>query len=101
MFDELVPGATQRVLELGGQIMRLCVDVGGSITGEHGIGIEKRSYMEWIFEPQDLDAMSRVRTAFGTGARFNPCKVLPTSHGCGAGHEAEIRQHLATPGVYV
>ncbi len=101
MFDELVPGATQRVLDLGGEIMRLCVDVGGSITGEHGIGIEKRSYMEWIFDPQDLEAMGRVRTAFGTGDRFNPCKVLPTSHGCGGGHEAEIRQYLATPGVYV
>ena len=61
MFDELVPGAKERVLELGGAIMRLCVDAGGSITGEHGIGLEKRSYMEWIFTPQDLDAMGRVR----------------------------------------
>jgi glycolate oxidase len=101
MFDELVPGATQRVLDLGGEIMRLCVDNGGSITGEHGVGLEKRSYMEWIFSPQDLDAMGKLRVAFGTGDIFNPCKVLPTGHGCGQAHEAEIRQHLATPGVYV
>ena len=101
MFDELVPGATQKVLDLGGQIMRLCVDSGGSITGEHGIGIEKRSYMEWIFSAADLEAQQRIRNAWGTGDLFNPCKILPSSHGCGAGHEAEIRQHLATPGVYV
>ena len=101
MFDELVPGATQRVLDLGGAIMRLCVDSGGSITGEHGVGLEKRSYMEWIFSPADLDAQARVRAAWGTGERFNPCKVLPTGHGCGTGHESEYRRHLATPGVYV
>ena len=101
MFDELVPGAVQRVLELGGAIMRLCVDVGGSITGEHGIGLEKRSYMEWIFSPDDLEAMQRVRTAFGTGDRFNPCKVLPTGRGCGNAHAAEVLRHLETPGVYL
>jgi glycolate oxidase len=81
--------------------MRLCVDSGGSITGEHGVGLEKRSYMEWIFSPADLDAQARVRAAWGTGERFNPCKVLPTGHGCGTGHESEYRRHLATPGVYV
>jgi hypothetical protein len=57
--------------------------------------------MEWIFTPDDLDAMAKLRTAFGTGDTFNPCKVLPTGHGCGQAHEAEIRRHLATPGVYI
>jgi glycolate oxidase len=101
MFDELEPGATQRVLDLGGEIMRLCVDAGGSITGEHGVGLEKRSYMEWIFNADDLAAMERVRVAFGSGEFFNPCKILPTGHGCGQAHESEMRRHLATPGVYV
>ncbi len=101
MFDELVPGATQRVLDLGGAIMRVCVEAGGSITGEHGVGLEKRSYMEWIFSPSDLHAMSRVRVAFGAGERFNPCKVLPTAHGCGHAHASEVQRYLATPGVYV
>ena len=59
MFNELDPGATERVLELGGEIMRVCVDAGGSITGEHGVGLEKRSYMEWIFSDADLDAMGQ------------------------------------------
>ena len=101
MFDELEPGATERVLDLGGEIMRLCVDAGGSISGEHGVGVEKRSYMEWIFGPADLEAMERLRAAFGTGERFNPCKVMPTGHGCASGHAAEVRRHLAAPGVYV
>ena len=101
MFDELEEGATERVLDLGGEIMRVCVEAGGSVTGEHGIGLEKRSYMEWIFEPADLEAMERLRSAFGTGERFNPCKVMPTGHGCASGHAAEVREHLATPGVYI
>ena len=101
MFDELVEGATERVLDLGGEIMRVCVDAGGSITGEHGVGLEKRSYMEWIFGPADLEAMERLREAFGAGERFNPCKVLPTGHGCASGHAADVRRHLAAPGVYI
>jgi glycolate oxidase len=101
MFDEFEPGATERVLELGGEIMRVCVEAGGSITGEHGVGYEKRSYMEWIFTPDDLEAMGRIRLAFGTDERFNPCKVLPTGHGCGHAHASEAMRHLATPGVYI
>ncbi|RLT43593.1 MAG: FAD-binding protein [Chloroflexi bacterium] len=101
MFDPQEEGATQRVLDLGGEIMRLCVDVGGSITGEHGIGSEKRSYMEWVFSPTDLQAMERVRLAFGSVERFNPCKVLPGGHGCASGHAAEIAAHISKPGVYI
>ncbi len=101
MFDELEPGATERVLALGGEILRLCVDAGGTITGEHGVGLEKRSYMEWIFTPHDLAAMVRVRNAFDVTGLFNPCKVLPTGHGCAQAHSAELARHLATPGVYI
>ena len=101
MFDELEEGATERVLDLGGEIMRICVDAGGSITGEHGVGFEKRSYMDWIFAPADLEAMERLRVAFGTGDTFNPCKIMPSGHGCASGHAAEVRQYLATPGVYI
>ena len=101
MFDPQEEGATERVLELGGEIMRICVEVGGSITGEHGIGLEKRSYMEWVFSPADLAAMERVRMAFGSADRFNPCKVLPGGHGCAAGHANELARHIAKPGVYI
>ncbi len=83
MFDERVPGATQRVLELGEEIMRLCVDAGGSITGEHGVGYEKRNYMSWIFSEDDLEVMARLKAAFGAADGFNPGKIFPTSKGCG------------------
>ncbi len=83
LFDERVPGATARVLELGEEIMRLCVDAGGSITGEHGVGYEKRNYMSWIFSDDDMTVMSRLKLAFGAGDMFNPGKVFPTTKGCG------------------
>jgi glycolate oxidase len=83
MFDERVPGATERVLDLGAVIMRLCVDAGGTITGEHGVGYEKRNYMSWIFSDDDLDVMARVKLAFGAGDAFNPGKLFPSSKGCG------------------
>jgi glycolate oxidase len=83
MFDERVEGATGRVLELGEEIMRLCVDAGGSITGEHGVGYEKRNYMAWIFSEDDMDMMARLKLAFRTNEGFNPGKVFPTSKGCG------------------
>jgi len=83
LFDERVPGATERVLELGEEIMRLCVDAGGSITGEHGVGLEKRSYLAWIFSEDDIEVMTRLKLAFRAGVGFNPGKVFPTSKGCG------------------
>jgi glycolate oxidase len=83
MFDERVPGATQKVLDLGEEIMRLCVDAGGSITGEHGVGYEKRNYMSWIFSEDDLEVMARLKAAFHAEDNFNPGKVFPTSKGCG------------------
>ncbi len=83
MFDEREPGAVERVLDLGAEIMRLCVEAGGSITGEHGVGYEKRDYMSWIFSEDDMQVMSRLKAAFGAGEGFNPGKVFPTNRGCG------------------
>ncbi|HEY8491690.1 MAG TPA: FAD-linked oxidase C-terminal domain-containing protein [Dehalococcoidia bacterium] len=83
LFDEREPDATRRVLDAGGEIMRLCVDAGGSITGEHGVGYEKRDYLPWIFSEEDMDVMRRLRAAFGAGEQFNPGKVFPTNKGCG------------------
>ena len=100
LFDPEEEGATERVLQLGGEIMKLCVDAGGSITGEHGIGTEKREYMDWIFSEADLEAMSSVRLAFDPTGRFNPCKILPTGHGCAQGHFEPIKRKLG-PGIYV
>ncbi len=91
LFDERTPGVTERVLAAGAEIMRLCVDAGGSISGEHGIGIEKRDYMSWIFTDDDMHAMLRLKDAFGAGNGMNPCKAFPTHAGCG-----EIQRGPAT-----
>jgi glycolate oxidase len=103
LFDERRPGETARVLEVGAEIMRLCVEAGGSITGEHGVGYEKRSFMDWIFSPADLDAMARVKAAFGADDLYNPCKLFPTGKGCGEVSQANIERVMAKagPGAYI
>jgi glycolate oxidase len=78
VFDAANPGETERVLAAAGDILRLCAEAGGSITGEHGVGLEKREHMRLIFNDGDLAAMARVRAAFG-GERFNPGKLFPST----------------------
>ncbi|HXH23588.1 MAG TPA: FAD-linked oxidase C-terminal domain-containing protein [Dehalococcoidia bacterium] len=99
LFDERRPGETHRVLEAGEEIMRICVDAGGSITGEHGVGLEKRDYMSWIFSETDVEAMQRLKSAFGAGESFNPCKAFPTSKGCGE-LQAKVIQSFG-PDAYI
>src|SRR5574337_183667 len=82
-FDSRREGELQRALAAGAEIMRLCLSVGGSITGEHGVGIEKIDYIPLMYSPDDLEAMRRVRAAFDSGLRCNPGKLLPTPRSCG------------------
>ena len=77
LFDPRVPGMLERVVAAGEEILKACVAAGGSITGEHGVGIEKRDYMRWVFTEPDLDAMRRVKQAFDPDLRLNPGKLLP------------------------
>ncbi|MGI8925092.1 MAG: FAD-binding oxidoreductase [Tepidiformaceae bacterium] len=101
LFDDRVPGARERVLAAGAEIMRACVDAGGALTGEHGVGFEKQRFMPWLYGEDDLENMRRLRAVFGNGGQFNPCKILPEGSGCGemAGHEAAVR--AAGPDAYV
>jgi glycolate oxidase len=103
LFDERVPGATTRVLEAGAEIMRACVDAGGSITGEHGIGLEKRDFVRWIFNDTDLAAMARLKVAFKAGEHYNPCKAFPVHKGCGEVSQAHIAKFAPALGneIYV
>jgi glycolate oxidase len=78
LFDAANPGETERVLAAGGDILRLCVEAGGSITGEHGVGLEKRDHMRLMFNDADLAAMTKVRAALG-GERLNPGKLFPST----------------------
>jgi len=87
LFDMRTPGALDRVVEAGADILRACVAAGGSITGEHGIGLEKKAYIDLLFSTADLDAMARVRRAFDPDGRFNPAKMFPTPITC-----AEMRR---------
>jgi len=83
LYDARVPGEEERALEVGREILRLCVRYGGSITGEHGVGAEKASAMADMFCEDDLETMARVRWAFDPAVRFNPGKVFPTPRLCG------------------
>lgn len=103
LFDERVPGATERVLAAGAEIMRRCVDAGGSITGEHGVGLEKRDFIGWIFDDVDLAVMAKLKTAFKADGRYNPCKAFPTAKGCGELTDRAVARHAAAlgPDIYV
>ncbi|MHB8574890.1 MAG: FAD-binding oxidoreductase [Dehalococcoidia bacterium] len=101
LFDESIPGTTERVLEAGGEILRLCARVGGSITGEHGVGLEKREYMPLTFSPGDLAAMAKLKVAFGSAERLNPCKAFPAHKGCGEVHGGNFKAQPLTADFYV
>lgn len=81
-FDGRDPDATARTVEAGKEILELCMELGGSITGEHGIGTEKLDHVSLMFEPADLDVMARVRAVFNPDGRCNPGKVLPQRNSC-------------------
>jgi glycolate oxidase subunit GlcD len=81
-FDRRDPDELARVLQAGAEILALCVAAGGVITGEHGIGTEKRDFMGLLFGDDDLDAMRRLRAAFDPDGICNPGKVLPTPRFC-------------------
>jgi glycolate oxidase len=82
MFDAREPGVLDRVHAAGGEIVRASVDAGGVLSGEHGIGLEKRDYMPLMFSEVDLEAQQRLRCAFDPEGRANPGKVLPSPATC-------------------
>ncbi len=83
VFDARIPGMIEKVMECGEKILHLCVEVGGTISGEHGIGTEKQEYMSWIFSEDDLEVMRRVKHVFNPDDIVNPWKVFPTKKSCG------------------
>ena len=90
LYDERKPGETRRALDAGGEILKLCVEAGGALSGEHGIGLEKQEYMPLMFTDDDMAAMAGLRPAFAARDMFNPGKVFPT----GAPH-AEVSHAAA------
>jgi len=82
-FDAREPGIWERVKRVGDEILRTCIEAGGVLSGEHGIGLEKRDAMPLVFGPDDLDVQARLRDAFDPAGRANPDKVLPRGSRCG------------------
>jgi glycolate oxidase len=91
LYDANAPGQLERAEEFGGEILRLCVDAGGVLTGEHGVGLEKRDLMTYQFAQADLEVQHRVKRAFDPELRFNPGKVFPTLHRCAEGGREHVR----------
>ena len=94
MFDARDADQSKRVLKAAEAIMAKCVEMGGSLTGEHGVGLEKRDLMPLIFSDDDLEMMRKLKVVFNPDGRLNPGKLLPTSKMCG-----EVRAQFNTGGV--
>ena len=93
LFDARKPGELERARAAGEEILTYCIDCGGSITGEHGVGMEKNELMGKLFPPETLEMIGKLKLLFDPDNRLNPGKVLPTGRGC-----LEIRQPAITPG---
>ena len=91
------PGVSGRVKELAAAILRACLDVGGSITGEHGVGADKRCYLDWMFSPDDLATMRRVRLAFDPCGLANPGKIFPTPTSCAESARRRVELTITDP----
>lgn len=91
LYNNSIPGELEAVEALGGDILKLCVQVGGSISGEHGIGADKRCYMADMFSAADLETMQWVRHSFNPKGLANPTKIFPTPRTCGEAANTAIR----------
>jgi glycolate oxidase len=96
LFNPRKPGDLEKARATGEEILRWCIECGGSITGEHGVGMEKHRLMPELFTPETLDTMRDLKRMFDPEERLNPGKVLPTGRGC-----VEIRQSALGPGSRV
>ena len=77
LFDERKPDEVERALKVSTEIIRRCVEVGGSVTGEHGVGLEKRAFMPFMFTPDELAVMRKIKAVFDPEGVCNPCKIFP------------------------
>ncbi|MBS1726239.1 MAG: FAD-binding protein [Armatimonadetes bacterium] len=81
-FDDRDAVQVEKVIEAGEIIVKKCIELGGSVSGEHGIGVEKMDLMPLMFSPADLEAQAMAKRIFNDGTLCNPCKVLPNQRGC-------------------
>lgn len=81
-FDDREPGVVDKVIHAGEELIARCVELGGSITGEHGVGVEKLDLMLLMFSEENLKLQAKVKSAFNTTGLCNPCKILPDQKSC-------------------
>lgn len=91
LFDSRVPGETERAVAAGSEILQVCADVGGSITGEHGVGIEKMEDMRFIFNEREIEAQTDIRDVFNPDRLCNPDKIFPKPARC-----VEVKKFVAS-----
>src|SRR6185369_9980544 len=96
LFNSRVPGEIDKARAAGEEILTRCIEVGGSITGEHGVGMEKNELMDKLFSSDTLDLIRSLKLLFDPNNLFNPGKMLPTGRGC-----LEIRQPALTAGSQI
>jgi glycolate oxidase len=87
LFDARKPGETELAARVGSEVLKVCADVGGSITGEHGVGIEKQEEMRFIFTEEEIQAQTQIRSVFNPENLLNPDKLFPKPSRC-----AEVRK---------
>jgi glycolate oxidase len=85
LYDERDSAEVKRVLQAGEEILHTCVDLGGVLSGEHGIGLEKKNCMSWLFNDDDLEVMHRIRHVFNARELCNPGKIIPLHGRCRCG----------------
>jgi glycolate oxidase len=90
LFDARKPGELEKAQQAGDEILKFCISVGGSITGEHGVGMEKMELMGHQFDGDSLDMIARFKNLFDPGCLLNPGKVLPTGRGCMEIHQKPL-----------
>ena len=91
LFDERIPEQVRAALAAGHEILNECIACGGSVTGEHGIGVEKIEFMDKLFTKDDVAVMQRVRAGLNPSGRLSPGKMLPTAGGCGMEHKPPVQ----------
>ncbi len=100
LFDRYERGAIERVLEAGDALLEHCISAGGAISGEHGIGMEKKETLSLVFSADDLAAMAGLKRSFDPRDLFNPDKIFPTAFSCGELSKIK-QQSLMQDGMYV
>lgn len=100
LFDRHNHAQVERVLHASKELITYCISIGGALTGEHGIGTEKRDYMTLVFNEQDLAAMAGIKQTFDPAAMFNPGKVFPRGYVCGEVRALRMQEMAQKHGIY-